>query len=322
MSIKLSAYGTCFNTKQTIVPFVENLFSTFSGIDIELVMVDNYSTDGTWETLKELQERYNINLYREKSNRGRGRNIAFEKTDGNYTLSVDADEIFLDTTYKNIIINHINWLDNNSIINFALSKRDVISMAGNWNANLNAAEDVELKARILKYGGRLVGIPAILGADINVLNGEKKGRSGISERRYAKGISYVKRLLDYLTDTVRGYGLKYSDLKYYNGYQKVALLYGLYNAKIKHLEIYRHFESINNLQAEEKAKTRIDPSILQIPKERWVATLSQHIGKTLINISIIQLSKLGYKNIYRDSHNIEISYLPRNNLNKSIYKIF
>ena len=310
MNKSLSAYGTCFNTKSTIVPFAENLFSTFSGIDIELVMVDNYSTDGTWETLKELQERYNINLYREKSNRGRGRNIAFDKTDGYYTLSVDADNVFLDTTYKNIFINHINWLDNNSIINFALSKRDVIAMAGNWNANLNAAEDVELKARILKSGGRLVGIPAILGADVNVLNGEKKAPSGISERRYAKGISYVKRLLDYLTDTVRGYGFKYSDLKYYDGYQKVALLYGLYNAKIKHLEIYRHFESINNLQAEERAKTYIDPSILSIPRERWVSTISPHTGEDIIAMGIKVLNKFGFKHIYRDSHNILISYLP------------
>ena len=179
-----------------------------------------------------------------------------------------------------------------------------------WNANLNAAEDVELKARILKYGGRLVGIPAILGADINVLNGEKKGRSGISERRYAKGISYVKRLLDWLTDTVRGYGLKYSDLKYYNGYQKVALLYGLYNAKIKHLEIYRHFESINNLQATEKAKTYIDPSILDIPKERWVSTISPYTGEVIIEIGIEELGKLGFKHVYRDSHDIVINYLP------------
>ena len=229
MSIKLSAYGTCFNTKSTIIPFVENLFSTFSGIDMELVMVDNHSIDGTWETLKELQEKYNIHLYKEKSNRGRGRNIAFEKTDGDYTLSVDADNVFLDTTYKNILINHINWLDKNTIINFTLSKRDVISIAGNWNANLNAAEDVELKARILKSHGRLIGIPAILEQDVNVLNGGGKGLTGISENRYAKGISYVKRLLSYLTDTVRGYGLKYSDSKYYNGPQKMAMLYGLYN---------------------------------------------------------------------------------------------
>ena len=313
MSVKLSAYGTCFNTKSTIIPFVENLFSTFSSVDLELVLVDNYSIDGTWETLKELQERYNINLYKEKSNRGRGRNIAFEKTDGNYTLSVDADNVFLDTTYKNILINHINWLDNNTIINFTLSKRDVISIAGNWNVALNAGEDVELKARILKSHGRLIGIPAILEQDVNVLNGQKKATSGISERRYANGISYVKRLLDWLTDTVRGYGLKYSDLKYYNGYQKIAMLYGLYNAKIKHLKIYRHFESINNLQITEKAKSYIDPSILSIPKERWVSTISPHTGEAIIEMGIKELGKFGFKHIYQGPHNIIISYLPQKN---------
>ena len=170
-----------------------------------------------------------------------------------------------------------------------------------------------MKARILKSHGRLIGIPAILEQDVNVLNGGGKGLTGISENRYAKGISYVKRLLSYLTDTVRGYGLKYSDSKYYNGPQKMAMLYGLYNAKIKHLEIYRHFESINNLQATEKAKTYIDPSILSIPKERWVSTISPHTGEVIIEMGIKQLGKFGFKHIYRNSHNIIISYLPLKN---------
>jgi glycosyltransferase involved in cell wall biosynthesis len=29
-------------------------------VDMELVIVDNYSTDGTWEVLEEMQEKYNI----------------------------------------------------------------------------------------------------------------------------------------------------------------------------------------------------------------------------------------------------------------------
>ncbi len=152
MSVKLSAYGTSFNSKSTIIPFVQNLFSTFSDIEMELVLVDNYSNDGTYEILKELQSKYNIQLYKKKSNRGLGRNIAFDKTEGIYTISVDVDEIFVDGTYRNIIINHNNLLDKNGIVNFELSKRDVIEHAGNWNQELNAGEDIELRARILKTG--------------------------------------------------------------------------------------------------------------------------------------------------------------------------
>ena len=310
MRTRLSAYSTCFNTNLTLVPFVENLFSTFSGIDTELVMVDNYSTDGTWETLRVLQEKYNIHLYREKSNRGRGRKIAFEKTDGDYTLSVDADNVFLDATYKIILNDHINWLENNSIVNFTLSKRDVISMAGNWNVNLNAGEDIELKARILKSGGRLIAIPAKLESDINILNGNKKGLSALNEYRYSNGISYLKRTLSYLIDVVRGYGFKYSDIKYYSGYQKIAMTYGLTNAKIKHLKVYRHFDSVNNLQATERDKIYIDPSLLSIPKERLISTLSPHVDNTVIQKGIKELGKFGLKCVQRDSHNIVVSYLP------------
>lgn len=311
MGPTISAYSTCFNAKSTIVPFIENLFSTFSGVDMELVVVDNYSTDGTWEVLEEMQEKYNIQLYRVRSNRGMGRNIAFEKTDGRYTISVDADNVFLDATYKNILINHTDWLDNYSIVNFALSKRDVIEMAGNWNSDLNATEDVELKARILKAGGRFIAIPAILEEDVNVLNGGTKGLSGISEHRYASGISYAKRLLSWLIDTVRGYGLEYSDLRYYNGTQKIAMLYGLFNAKVKHLKVYRHFESFNNLQATESARNYIDPGVLSIPKDRWVSTVSPHSGEAIIKKNIMELGNLGFKHIYRDSNYIAISYLPR-----------
>ena len=123
MSVKLSAYGTSYNSRATIVPFIENLFSTFSGIEMELVLVDNYSTDGTYDILKELQCKYNIQLYKKKSNRGLGRNIAFKKTEGIYTLLVDVDEMFIDSTLKNILINYNDLLDKNVIVNFDLSKR-------------------------------------------------------------------------------------------------------------------------------------------------------------------------------------------------------
>ena len=315
MTVKLSAYGTCFNSKSTIVPFIENLFSTFSGVDMELVLVDNYSEDGTWETLKELQARYNIQLYRKKSNRGLGRNIAFEKTEGKYTISVDVDEVFLDTTLKNILVNHSNLLNNNSIVNFELSKRDVIEQAGNWNSDLNAAEDVELKARILKAGGRLIAIPAILKMDVNVLNGKNKGPTTINEYRYAKGIPYFKRVLAYFTDTVKGYGLEYLDLKYYYGYQKIAILYGLSTVKIKNSKVYRHFESVNNLQATESAKNFIDPNTLSIPTDRWITTLSPHVGDEIRQMKIEELGRLEFKHIYRDVNNIVISYLPQKNKN-------
>lgn len=311
MSIKLSAYGTSFNSKSTIIPFVQNLFSTFSDIEMELVLVDNYSNDGTYEILKELQSKYNIQLYKKKSNRGLGRNIAFDKTEGIYTISVDVDEIFVDGIYKNILINHNNLLDKNGIVNFELCKRDVIERAGNWNQELNAAEDIELKARILKTGGRLIAIPAMLKADINVLNGKVKGKSGLNESRYSKGIAYWKRLSGYLKNTVQGYGLQFSDLKYYKGYKKIGILYGLSVVKSKKLKVYRQFESTNNLQATESAKNFVSPNIFGIPKNRWITTLSPNIDEHTINVKIGELKNLGFNYVYRDNNNIVVSFMPQ-----------
>ena len=317
---KLSAYGTCFNSKSSIIPFVENLFSTFLGINLELVLVDNYSKDGTWETLKELQSKYNIQLYRKSSNRGLGRNTAFEKTEGDYTLSVDVDEIFLDTTYKNIFLNHTKLMKDDTIVNFELSHRYVIEKAGNWNPNLNASEDIELRARILKTGGKFIAVPAILKMDANVLNGKNKGLTTINEYRYVKGFPYIKRLISHLADVVKGGGLEYSDLKYYSGYQKIALLSGLSLNKIRQNIVYRHFESLNNLQAAESAKIFIDPRNFMIPENRMQTTMSPFVGERIILVNLNKLRKIGYNFIYDSGHNFIISFLPfkghENNLMK------
>ena len=151
--------------------------------------------------------------------------------------------------------------------------------------------------------------------DVNVLNGKNKGPTTINEYRYAKGIAYFKRVLAYFTDTVKGYGLEYLDLKYYYGYQKIAILYGLSTVKIKNSKVYRHFESVNNLQATESAKNFIDPNTLSIPTDRWITTLSPQVGDEIRQMKIEELGRLEFKHIYRDVNNIVISYLPQKNKN-------
>ncbi len=56
-----------FNSKNSVRNVIENIYNTFSEINdqIEIVIVDNYSNDGTYEILKELSETYNISLYRQ-----------------------------------------------------------------------------------------------------------------------------------------------------------------------------------------------------------------------------------------------------------------
>ena len=87
MSTKLTLYGTVFNSVKSIkasISALQNIFSDVAG-GFELVIVDNYSNDGTFEVLKQMSETYsNIYIYRKKSNRGMGRQMALEKASSYY----------------------------------------------------------------------------------------------------------------------------------------------------------------------------------------------------------------------------------------------
>ena len=96
----LSVYGTVYNSHKTVEAVIKNIFDTFSEIknNIEVVIVDNYSDDGTYEIIKKMQESYNILLYRKQCTRGGGRNFAFSKTIGKYVLNRDFDDVYIDKT--------------------------------------------------------------------------------------------------------------------------------------------------------------------------------------------------------------------------------
>ena len=84
--------------------------------------------------------------------------------------------------------------------------------------------------------------------------------------------------------------------------------------KSKKLKVYRHFESMNNLQAVESAKRNfIHPDVLGIPNNRWIASLSAHIDKQTIEAYISLLRELKYNHIYKNNNSIVLSFLPQKN---------
>ena len=113
LSLRLSIYGTVFNSIKSIKSSVTALQNVFSDVDggFELVITDNYSNDGTFEALKQMSETFsNIYIYRKKSNRGIGRQMAFEKTLGYYVYYVDFDDVILDSTMKILLTKHEDYL--------------------------------------------------------------------------------------------------------------------------------------------------------------------------------------------------------------------
>ncbi|MEM4882123.1 MAG: glycosyltransferase, partial [Nanopusillaceae archaeon] len=76
----LGIYGTVYNSADTVRQTIEDLKSKLKE-DFIIVVTDNFSTDGTYEILKEYDF---IDVLRIKSTRGMGRQKALEHLIKNY----------------------------------------------------------------------------------------------------------------------------------------------------------------------------------------------------------------------------------------------
>ena len=158
-----------------------------------MVIVDNYSSDGTYEILKEYQKKYpNITVIQKKCTRGKGRAVAFNNTKGKYVLTVDFDTMYLEP-FKNIVYSYkkIKPLE---IYPMFMMKRETMDVVGNWK-DLNYDEDMELAANAISKGITFYSVPCTISQNEATKNREK---------RYAKGYKYIKRQLKNYADMISG----------------------------------------------------------------------------------------------------------------------
>ncbi|MEM0126311.1 MAG: glycosyltransferase family A protein [Ignisphaera sp.] len=186
-------YGTVFNNVQYVEESIKSVFNP----RYDIVVVDSYSTDGTWEKLLEFRKEYNLTLYRYKSSRGLGRHIALYKCpEGSMTAYFDLDTIYLAAFHR--IIEYAENIDPVYAYGTLVGRREYILSRGGWK-DLMVGEDIDFFVRV----GFKVSFPIPLG-----LNAPAGLKLHAREKRYAKGLlEYVKRIvkghLDYYYS--RGY---------------------------------------------------------------------------------------------------------------------
>ncbi|MBW9141966.1 MAG: glycosyltransferase, partial [Candidatus Aramenus sp.] len=73
--MKHCLYGTVYNNVDAVR---ESVKSFFSPIYDAIIIVDSFSTDGTYEALEEMRKEYNLTVLRLKSTRGKGRDYALK----------------------------------------------------------------------------------------------------------------------------------------------------------------------------------------------------------------------------------------------------
>lgn len=103
MRIILSIIIVNYNTKYLLKKTIESVYSSNPKIDFEIIVVDNASSDGSRELIK--QEFKDVILIENPQNYGfsKGNNLGIKKAKGKYILLLNSDTEVLDSTVDKCI---------------------------------------------------------------------------------------------------------------------------------------------------------------------------------------------------------------------------
>lgn len=158
---KYSVCMTCFNEVSTVRESLNSLLGQLTD-DYEVVIVDNFSKDGTYEKLREFEQSHQVKVIRRRCSRGLGRQIAFENASGKYIISnLDLDDVFLPVLEEIVALYHekanqrvLAIFNSSSLPNLAtewvqnvtIGPRELIASLGGWR-DLNIFEDWDIWSR-------------------------------------------------------------------------------------------------------------------------------------------------------------------------------
>ncbi len=150
--VKYSICITHYNMRDTLPAFLDSVLPQIDS-DFEIVVCDSCSDDGSREILEGYQQEGKIKLIVQKSSRGRGRQIAFENSTGDYIISgLDADDV-IKPTLKDVLAvyhsKHEGYALSFGTIHFL--PRTLVEAVGGWR-DLQWGEDVDFCSRVEALG--------------------------------------------------------------------------------------------------------------------------------------------------------------------------
>jgi glycosyltransferase involved in cell wall biosynthesis len=157
MAESYSVCMLCSNDAETVSASVESVIGLSKFRSIDVVVVDNMSRDGSQEVLRRLAQEGKIKLIEQKCSRGKGRQLAFEASRGDYVLGhMDCDDVFdaegLDyllgiyhTRFKGMLVMTMKR-GSDEASNITIAPRPLLEELGGWR-DLNWGEDWDLWAR-------------------------------------------------------------------------------------------------------------------------------------------------------------------------------
>lgn len=104
--MKLSIIIPCFNEEGTISEIIKKVSEVdLMGANREIIVVNDGSTDGTFEILKDLKNTFEFQLFNHQKNLGKGTAIktALKHVSGDYVVIQDADLEYNPEDYKKLL---------------------------------------------------------------------------------------------------------------------------------------------------------------------------------------------------------------------------
>lgn len=158
MEILSPRYSVCitnYNKAELVLTSMESLFSEIDQ-RVEVVVVDNMSTDGSEETLRRYARDGAIRLLEKKCSRGMGREIAFEGAKGEYVISgFDTDDVLIPYRLQ-LLLDFYHAKCEGKLLRvmesgFVAAPAEVIRMVGGWR-DLQFSENSDIAERAAKMG--------------------------------------------------------------------------------------------------------------------------------------------------------------------------
>jgi glycosyltransferase involved in cell wall biosynthesis len=207
---KLSICTTNYNCAHAVKRHLDSVYSQLDEDMFEYIVVDNFSSDDSLKIMEDYAKDHpNMKVLSEKCSMGKGRQISYEHSSGDFIMVIDTDTLYFPIfkEFVNIYLKEYHDYALQAIL-CGIFPRDIWEEIGG-RRDLNIYEDVDMWIRIWKLG-KMRFYPVLMGE--NVKDPSTQAGLDFMSQRYKKK-EKVKRFIRKEYDLMRLREVKRSDLE-------------------------------------------------------------------------------------------------------------